>query len=206
MTITADDITCKRGDRIILTGVSFSVSEGACLVLRGPNGVGKSTLLRALAGLASVAAGRLTVDADKTVYAGHLDAVKGQLTVTENLGFWAGVYGSDNLGKTMERLALTDLGDRHAHSLSAGQKRRLGLARLLLAKREIWLLDEPTVSLDADNVRLFEQVFQEHLAASGTLILSSHLDIGLNNPTVLDLSPFKPDATKTQDPFLEGTF
>ena len=203
MTLTAKSLSCRRGDRMVLTGVTFTLAAGDCLILRGPNGVGKSTLLRVLAGLAPAAAGSVEVDVDQIAYAGHLDGVKAQLSVAENLGFWAGVYGSGPPTATLEHFGLTDLADRFAHNLSAGQKRRLGLARLHLSGRSVWLLDEPTVSLDATHVALFEQAFADHCAGGGIAMISTHLDLKIPGARTLDLGQFKAKPTADGNPFLE---
>lgn len=206
MSLIATDIDCRRGDRLVLSGVSFALEPGDCLILRGPNGVGKSTLLRVLAGLAPAAGGRLDADMEQIAYAGHLDAVKSQLDVAENLSFWAGVYGTGAPAAqaTMAHFGLNKLADRFAHNLSAGQKRRLGLARLHLSGRKIWLLDEPTVSLDAEHVALFEKAFADHCTGGGIAIISTHLDLAIPSARTLDLGQFKAQPKTEANPFLEG--
>jgi heme exporter protein A len=116
--------------------------------------------------------------------------VKATLTVAENLTFWARVFGTDAVGAAMDRMALRDLADRRAANLSAGQKRRLGLARLLVSGRAIWVMDEPTVSLDTASVQLFATVVRDHLAAGGAALIATHIDLGLE-ADLLDLTPFK---------------
>ena len=205
MSLIANNIDCRRGDRLILSAVNFALAKGDCLILRGPNGVGKSTLLRVLAGLAPAAGGTLETDPDQIAYAGHLDAVKAQLSVAENLFFWSGVYGTGKTAAqaTMDHFGLDILADRFAHNLSAGQKRRLGLARLHLSGRNIWLLDEPTVSLDAEHVALFETAFADHCAAGGIAIISTHLDLAIPSAKTLDLGQFKARPKTEANPFLE---
>jgi heme exporter protein A len=173
-----------------LQGVSFALEAGRALVLRGPNGIGKTTLLRAVAGLQPPLQGRIEAVPDSLAYAAHADGVKATLTVAENLTFWARVFGTDSVSAAMERMALRDLADRRAANLSAGQKRRLGLARLLVSGRAIWVMDEPTVSLDAASVQLFGAVVRDHLANGGAALIATHIDLGLE-ADVLDLSPFK---------------
>ncbi len=206
MTVTATNISCTRSLRQVLTGVSFTLTPGDCLILRGPNGIGKSTLLRVLAGLGPLASGTLDLNPDDVVYSGHLDAVKFQLTVRENLAFWAGVYGTDQTTEVITRFGLTDLKDRLAANLSAGQKRRLGLARMALSGRSIWLMDEPTTSLDAQHTSLIAQSISDHCAGSGIAILSTHLDLDIPKAQTLDLAQFIPTKSTDTSIFLEGSF
>jgi heme exporter protein A len=206
MTLTVTNISCTRGLRQVLQGVSFSLAPGDCLILRGPNGVGKSTLLRVLAGLGPVAGGTLDLNPDDVAYSGHLDAVKFQLTVQENLAFWAGVYDTDQTTQVITRFDLTALKDRPAASLSAGQKRRLGLARMVLSGRNIWLMDEPTTSLDAHHTALIAQSISAHCAGGGIAIVSTHLDLDIPTAKTLDLAQFIPTKSTDTSIFLEGSF
>jgi len=205
MKINAINIGCTRGPRQVLQGVNFNLTAGDCLILRGPNGVGKSTLLRVLAGLSPAIEGRLEMNPDDVAYSGHLDAVKLQLSVAENLSFWAGVYGTDKTTEIIARFDLTQLSDRPAATLSAGQKRRLGLARMTLSGRGIWLMDEPTTSLDVHHTGAIAQSITNHCADGGIAILSTHLDIDIPNAQTLDLEQFAPTKADTS-PFLEGTY
>jgi heme exporter protein A len=191
MTLLAvQDLAVARAGVPVLQGVSFALEAGRALVLRGPNGIGKTTLLRAVAGLQPPLQGRIEAAPDSLAYAAHADGVKATLTVAENLTFWARVFGTDSVSAAMERMALRDLADRRAANRSAGQKRRLGLARLLVSGRAIWVMDEPTVSLDAASVQLFGAVVRDHLANGGAALIATHIDLGLE-ADVLDLSPFK---------------
>ena len=184
------DLAVSRGGLTILEGVSFALEAGQALILRGDNGSGKTTLLRTIAGLQDPVAGQVDCDPDSIAYAAHLDGIKANLTVAENLGFWADVFQSNNLDAALEAFDLKGLLSRAANTLSAGQKRRLGLARLLLTDRPIWVLDEPTVSLDAFTVKTFGQIVQKHLDAGGAALIATHVDLGIEGNT-LDVMPFK---------------
>lgn len=189
--LEVQDLTCTRGGVAVLAGVGFSVAAGEALVLRGPNGVGKTTLLRTLAGLQPALKGNIIAEPEMAAYASHADGVKDALSVRENLAFWAEVHGSTFDKMALDHFDIADLKDRIAGTLSAGQKRRLGLARLAVIKRPILLLDEPTVSLDGFSVKLFAKFLSEqHLAKGGAAVIATHIDLGLNLPE-LDLTPFK---------------
>ncbi len=188
--LRADGVACTRGGVPVLAGVSFVVERGQALVLRGPNGSGKTTLLRCVAGLQPVEAGRITGAGERVAYAGHADGIKAQLSVAENLAFWAGVHGGGGIGRALAAYRLDGLAGRPARALSAGQKRRLGLARMLVTGRPVWVMDEPTVSLDAEAVGMFADAVRGHLAAGGSALLATHIDLGLA-AAVLDLAPFR---------------
>jgi heme exporter protein A len=170
--------------------VTFEVGAGEVLVLRGPNGSGKTTLLRTLAGLQPPLAGNISVSPDSIAYAGHADGIKATLTVAENLTFWAAIFGTRSIDKALEGFDIVGLSHRPAQNLSAGQKRRLGLARLLVTGRPIWVLDEPTVSLDAASVALFAAAVERHIADGGSAIIATHADLGLD-ARALDLTTFR---------------
>jgi heme exporter protein A len=201
MRLSANQIGLERGGRRLFSGVSFEVGHGEALVVVGPNGAGKSSLLRAIAGFLPLAAGRLALaDADPDAslpelahYVGHADALKGALTAGENLAFWAGALGGDARRPAwlaaLARLGLPHVADFPARALSAGQKRRVALARLIVAPRPIWLLDEPTTALDAAAQALFADVMAEHLATGGLIIAATHAPLGLAGARTLRLGP-----------------
>ena len=184
------DLGCRRGGRAVIAHLSFDLAAGQAILLRGPNGSGKTTLLRTLAGLQPEAAGDAGGMAAEAVYAGHADGVKAALSVAENLGFWAEVLGAapGAAERAMAAFGLGALRDRPAGWLSAGQRRRLGLARLLVDPRRVWLLDEPTVSLDAASVATLERVIAEHLAAGGAAIIATHVAAGPAGARVINLA------------------
>ncbi|NTT86553.1 heme ABC exporter ATP-binding protein CcmA [Tabrizicola fusiformis] len=202
--LSVKDLAVARGDLPVLEGVGFALAPGEALVLRGPNGIGKTTLLRTVAGLQPPLAGQVVAAPEAVAYAAHADGVKAVLTVDENLGFWAGVFGQDRVAEALDRMNLRALADRRAANLSAGQKRRLGLARLLVTGRPVWVMDEPTVSLDAASVALFAQAVARHLAAGGAALIATHIDLGLATARMLDLTPFK--ARPPEDGGRRGAF
>lgn len=199
MILQVSDLSVARGGVRVLDGVSFTLSPGEALVLRGPNGIGKTTLLRTVAGLQPPLAGRVEAVSESLVYAGHSDGIKSTLTVRENLSFWAQVFGQADISRALEAYALTPLEDRPAGMLSAGQKRRLGLARLLVTGRPVWILDEPTVSLDVDAVAMFAGVIRDHLAGGGAALLATHIDLGLDEARVLDVAPYRAKPLEMDD-------
>jgi heme exporter protein A len=201
MTLKVSDLAVARGGAPVLEGLSFDVAAGCALVVRGPNGIGKTTLLRTLAGLQPAIAGTIDFPEDTAAYASHADGIKAQLTVVENLAFWADVHGAELPDAVFEAFDLVDLRDRFAGTLSAGQKRRLGLARLGVIGRDVLFLDEPTVSLDGFSVKMFANWLRNvHLTRGGIAVIATHIDLGLDAPE-LDLTPFKaaPDAAGGSD-------
>ena len=181
--IAAHSISCQRGGRTLFKALSFAVPPGEALFVSGPNGAGKTSLLRMLAGLLPLAAGRFSIDPDVEAplpelchYVGHASAVKSALSVEENLAFWADYLGGarDGTDAALDVFGLEPLAHLPAALLSAGQRRKLALSRLFVAKRPVWLLDEPSVSLDAASVKLLDRTIAAHLQEGGIAIVASH--------------------------------
>ncbi|MDA5555556.1 heme ABC exporter ATP-binding protein CcmA [Shimia sp. MMG029] len=193
MTLRVKNVSVARGGVAVLEGITFDVPPGKGLILKGPNGVGKTTLLRTVAGLQPAFKGTIEAPEESIAYAAHSDGLKAMLTVVENLKFWAEVFGKTDISAAIQGFDLVDLQDRLAGSLSAGQKRRLGLARLLVTGRPIWILDEPTVSLDTASVALFARAVEQHLQSGGSALLATHIELGLNVDT-LDVGPYRATA------------
>ena len=216
MKLSGVDLTCIRGGRHVFSGVSFSVAAGKALVLTGPNGAGKSSLLRMIAGLIHPVAGRLAVEGgdpelsvgEQAHYVGHLDPLKPALTVTENLMFWARFLNGRADGamsamtvmmeRSLDAVGLADLAQLPAGYLSAGQRRRLSLARVLAVPRPIWLLDEPTTALDAASQDRLRHVMHDHLARGGIVVAATHGPLGLDEAGQLRLG--KPLAYQEEPP------
>jgi heme exporter protein A len=191
--LIAENLTLERGGRAVVDGLSFRLSSGEALLLTGPNGSGKTTLLRALAGFLAPAAGKIVVGeappererAEFCHFVGHLDGLKNHLTVAENLAFWADYLDEDGaaprraLEVALDRFDLAPLADIPAGYLSAGQRRRLAVARLGVAQRPVWLLDEPTVSLDTASVGLLLKAIAEHVASGGLAAIATHVPMVL---------------------------
>src|SRR6056297_2108839 len=199
MGLNVSDLTIARGGIKVLEGLSLSLEPGQALVLRGPNGVGKTTLLRTIAGLQPPHSGQVEADPETLVYAGHADGLKPTLTVEENLMFWARVFGTPDIDPAIEAFQLNALRTRPAGALSAGQKRRLGLARLLVTGRPIWVLDEPTVSLDVEAVKMFAETIRAHLGQGGSALIATHIDFGLPDDGILDVGPYRERAMDPED-------
>ncbi|MEM8572410.1 MAG: heme ABC exporter ATP-binding protein CcmA [Pseudomonadota bacterium] len=218
MRLSISDLGCSRSGRRVLNKVNLVAESGEVIALRGANGSGKTTLLRILAGLlpfstGSVQFGKVDLGrdpdgfAENVAYAGHADAIKLQLTVEENLAFWAAVFDTNNLAAALSAFDLAAIADRPAHACSAGQKRRVGLARLaLISSRRLWLLDEPTVSLDTTARGQLHAAIHEHCDNGGSVIVATHIPIDLPNVREKTLTPPSEafaHHSPLRDPFLE---
>lgn len=193
--VEAADLACVRGGRPVFAGVDFQADSGELLAITGPNGSGKSSLLRMLAGLLPPAAGHLRidpVDPPALDLLGHADGLKPALTLRENLRFWARLFaGSADDGLITDAASRVGLGhalDLPAGVLSAGQRRRAGLARLSLSRRPLWLLDEPGAALDRDGEAVLGGLMQAHLAAGGAIIAATHLALPVTPSATLNLA------------------
>ena len=187
--LSATGLSCIRGSRRVFEGVNLELSAGEALALTGPNGSGKSSLLRLTGGMLRPAAGRIELAgaapestiAEQAHYLGHLDALKPSLTVAENLGFWVHYLGADlaALPRSLAGLGLSGIANLPAAYLSAGQRRRLSLARLIAVPRPIWLLDEPASALDAAGQERLATLMRDHLAGGGLIIAATHGPLGI---------------------------
>jgi heme exporter protein A len=204
MELNVTGLSVARGGIPVLEGLDFTLRAGEALILRGPNGVGKTTVLRTVAGLQPPLAGTVGLEREAMAYAGHADGIKSTLSVRENLEFWAAIFGTGSIQPALEAFDLIALSDRAAGALSAGQKRRLGLARMVVTGRPVWVLDEPTVSLDVSAVALFAAAVRTHLAGGGMALMATHIDLGLTEARVLDVAPFRA-KTPAHDDF-DGSF
>ena len=206
--LIADELACRRGGRLLFAHLSFRLSAGGALLLHGANGSGKSSLLRLLAGLLPPAAGRLGWGAAAIAddlpahrarldYLGHLDGINSALTVRETLAFWAALRGLSRrdddrvAAEALAAFALDGVATSPCRGLSAGQRRRLALARLLIAPAELWLLDEPAGALDGDSRTRLEQAIAAHRAGGGRVVVATHVPLAVDAP-VLDLEDFAP--------------
>lgn len=196
-------LACFRGGRMVFAGLEFRLQPGEAIVLRGPNGSGKSSLLRIMAGLLQPAAGTLAwhdasvsdepeTHFSRLHYVGHHDAVKPVLTVSENVRFWARLRGQGGgVAAALDAFAIGHLADVPGRFLSAGQKRRVNLARILAHPAPLWLLDEPTTALDQDTIGRFERALARHRAGGGMVVASTHTEIALEGARVLNLAEFQ---------------
>jgi heme exporter protein A len=210
MRLSASDLACRRGGRDVFAGVKFSVASGESLTIRGRNGAGKSSLLRMVVGLIRIAGGTLALeggDAELTIgeqahYLGHQDALKPSLSVGENLRFWSAYLGTAvDPQASLAAVGLDTLADLPAAYLSAGQRRRLSIARLLAVKRPIWLLDEPTSTLDAAAQARLGEIMRAQLAGGGMILAATHSALGLEGgrELTLDQTSLSPQGDGQQE-------
>jgi heme exporter protein A len=211
--VRAERLSCRRGNRLVLSGLGFGVSAGRALILTGPNGAGKTTLLRTLAGFLAPAGGHFDFlgpdlaplaeyeRQEHLHFIGHLNGVKARLSVIENVAFWQNFYGPERGEAGVERaenaldaFGLLDLAEIPAAHLSAGQTRRLALARLIAVKRPLWLLDEPTSALDAASAKRLESIIAQHLSEGGIAVIATHAELGLPGAEILALTRAAPSA------------
>lgn len=189
MRLIAGNISGERNGQTVFSGVDFALGEGEALAVTGPNGAGKSTLLRVVAGLLPLAAGSVTFEgggetwptvASAAHYLGHLNGMKPSLTVRENLAFWREFLGGGtDVADALDAVGLEEIGHLPFGYLSTGQRRRIAIAKLLIAKRPVWLLDEPTAGLDAASERRFAELMTAHLANGGMILAATHLPLGI---------------------------
>ena len=197
MQLAGTDLECIRGGREVFSGLGFVLQSGEALLVTGRNGAGKSSLLRMIAGLIHVAGGRLELQgghaeltlAEQSHYLGHQDALKPSLSVAENLVFWARYLGGSGEPPqaALASVGLDALAELPAAYLSAGQRRRLSIARLIATKRPIWLLDEPTSALDRAAQERLSELMAVHLAGGGMIVAAAHGPIGLERARELQL-------------------
>lgn len=188
MRLIAKDLASFRSGRPVFAGLGFELATGEALAVTGPNGAGKSSLLRIAAGLLPSSAGTLDLEggdpelstAEQAHYLGHRDALKPVLTLTETLAFWQKLLGQAALNPmgALERVGLAHAADLPSAYLSAGQRRRLALARLLVSERPLWLLDEPTSALDKESEAMFNALVAEHCAKGGLVLVATHMPLG----------------------------
>jgi heme exporter protein A len=207
--LIAEDLACRRGERLVFTGVSFHLPAGGAVVLTGANGSGKTSLLRLLATLTTPAAGRivwgvvpiatdLAAHRARLLYVGHQDGVKPGLTPREALAFWTALRGLKSsraallVDAALAAFALEAVAEWPCRWLSAGQRRRLALARLVAAPASVWLLDEPTSALDRDNQIRLEHAIAAHRASGGRVVVASHTPIDIDAAVVVVLDAFAP--------------
>jgi heme exporter protein A len=203
MRFFGENLSCIRGERLVFSGLEFTVDPGTALVLTGSNGSGKTSLLRVMAGLTRPAAGQLAWDDgpvsddperhhNRLHYVGHLDALKPVLSVRENLETWARLHGSTDkkIALALKKLRLEGFENIPGRYLSAGQRRRLSLARLAASDAPLWLLDEPNIALDAASVDAVRALIAEHRAEGGMAVIATNVDLGIVDTTSLNLLDF----------------
>lgn len=201
MRLIAENLAGERGGRMVFSGIDISLSDGSALLITGSNGAGKSTLLKVICGLLPSASGTIRLEdggePHSTVgsaahYLGHLNAMKTTLSVIENLEFWRDFNGDDGLelSAALAAVGLDAIGHLPFGYLSTGQRRRASIARLLVSRRPIWLLDEPTAGLDTESEQRFSKLMESHLASGGLILAATHLPLGLADTRELRLGGY----------------
>ena len=189
--VRAQRISCQRNGVAVLSNLSFAADSGDFLVFTGPNGIGKTTLLKSLAGIAEISSGTLDVPLEETVFLGHENALKPTLTVAENLRFWARVFGQEIGEEAMQMFDIARVLNRQVRHLSSGQRRRLAIVTAAVSNRRVWLMDEPTAGLDDQSSAEFEAAAKRHCASGGVLVATTHSAFENADCVCLDLSLFR---------------
>lgn len=217
MRLVAENLSVRRGDDLLFSNVSFDLAKGEALVVTGRNGSGKSTLLRTVAGLIRPESGSIRLEVagresearvqEASHYLGHRNAMKQELTVRENLSFWKSWLGDFGTGSSLsveaaaEAIGLAGITHLPYGYLSAGQQRRFAMAKLLVAHRPVWILDEPTAALDASADRLFAELVAAHLSAGGMVLAATHQPLGIADPKALQMRGFDYDQAEPAEAF-----
>lgn len=203
MKFSGSDLACTRGERLVFSGLSFGITDSTILVLTGPNGSGKTSLLRVMAGLTPLASGKIgwqdgpvadepEQHRERLLYVGHSDAIKPALSVRENISQWAQIRSGNpsRIEIALSRWGLNALADAPARFLSAGQRRRLALARLIAVDAPLWLLDEPTIALDAPSRDTLSILLEEHRGGGGMAVIATNVALTMENTESLDIGKF----------------
>lgn len=198
--VRADAIGCQRGQQPVLSELSFAAHPGDFLTFSGPNGVGKTTLLRTLIGLNSLLDGNISIPRDHCAYLGHHDGLKGELTVAENLTFWIQIFGNQLPSEDQLPFGVADLRDREIRHLSSGQRQKVALASVILSGQDIWLLDEPATGLDNAATAEFCRHVESHCKSSGIVIATTHSNFASRICQMIDLTPFAVPLPTTELP------
>ena len=179
MNLKVSNLSCGFQNIPILSNVTFECPAGGIVILKGSNGIGKTTLLRCLAGLSYKLAGDFSLEEGSIAYLGHLNGLNGNLSVFENLMFWTKIYGLKDFKNTVSTMKLNDILHTHINTLSEGQQRMLALSRIHLIQRKCWILDEPMTALDEKNLKIFHNMLERHTKNNGSAIIATHQNLPL---------------------------